>query len=263
MNIRIKSFDVCLSCGNRTCCFKDAQIRENFYGLRSETTVCPTAVLSESPASMAKNGIIEGKNCIDCGLCVLSCHSGNLECIDLKYADDPFPNLSEQQTNAIACSYLDVIYDFAANTNRNKAMQFDGYVSTLQGKEAFVEVDRDDDSLECVRRLISDFLLYSPADRAINIGVVVLDELPKRGNRDVFQTLEKLSQFPTTGQCTFYFTTFRLLRLLALNVSGGQSNYGDLLLDIRDDGCVAKLFNYVSEHIPKIREEARTLLGLQ
>ncbi len=263
MSIRIKSFDVCLSCGNQTCCFKDAHVRESFHGLRSETTVCPTAVLSDSPVSVVKNGIIEDKNCIDCGLCVLNCHSGNLECLDLKYADAPFANLSEQQANSIACSYLDVLYDFAANTNRNKAMQFDGYVSTVQGKEAFVEIDKDNDSLECVRRLMGDFLLYSPSDRAINTGVVVLNELPKRGTRDVFQTLEKLSQFPTTGQFAFYFTTFRLLRLMALNVSGVQTNYGDLLLDIRDDGCVTKFINYISEHIPEIEGEVRSLLGLQ
>ena len=138
--------------------------------------------------------MLDDKDCIDCGLCELSCHNKNIECADVDFCKNSFESLSTQQCNAIACSYLNHIFEFAANTNRNKALQFDGYASTVNGKEAFVQIDQDNDSLESVRRLIGDFLLYSPADRRIQIGIVVLQELPKEGSRDVYNVFPPKSR---------------------------------------------------------------------
>ena len=78
-------------------------------------------------------------------MCELSCHCKNIECIDVEYNTNNFANLSTPQCNAIACSYLNHIFEFAANTNRNKSLQFDGYVSTRNGKEAFVQIDQTED----------------------------------------------------------------------------------------------------------------------
>ena len=262
MSVRIKDTGICTSCGNQDCCFKDAQIRTNFYGIRSETTVCPTTLLSDNPINIAKDdNIIRDKNCINCGLCTLSCHRQNLSCDDFYYEDNPFENLSEPQLNSIACSYLGYLFGFAANTNRNRAMQFDGYVSTNHGVEAFVEVDKENDSLESVRRLIGDFLLCSPTDRAINTGIVVLNDIPKAGSRDVYEVVKKLSEFPTTDKYQIYFTTFRLLRLLALNLKCTDFSYSDLLLDIKQSDAVVQCMDNLIKRIPKLKRQIMFLLG--
>lgn len=261
MSVIIKDTGICSSCGNQDCCFKDAKIRTNFYGIRSETTVCPTALLSDNPINIAKDNIIKDKNCIDCGLCTLSCHRQNLSCSDFYYEDNPFENLSELQLNSISCSYLGYLFGFAANTNRNRAMQFDGYVSTNHGVEAFVEVDKENDSLESVRRLIGDFLLCSPTDRAINIGIVVLNDIPKDGSRNVYEVVKNLSVFPTTKNHQIYFTTFRLLRLLALNLKCTDIDYSDLLLDIKQKDAIVQYMDNLTKRIPYLKRQIMFLLG--
>lgn len=164
--------------------------------------------------------------------------------------------------NAIACSYLNHIFEFAANTNRNKALQFDGYTSTINGKEAFVQIDQDNDSLESVRRLIGDFLLYSPADRKIQIGIVVLQELPREGSRDVYNVLESLKSFPTTSNYKFYFTTFKLLRFIALHIEFSDFDFEDLLLDLSDNNNITELYSTLKTVAPKEDEKIKLLLNI-
>lgn len=241
MSVKIKDIEVCNNCGNKDCSYIDAKVKTNFYGLRTEETVCPTTVLTDGPLEKVKEYMLEDKDCIDCGLCELSCHNKNIECTDVDFCNNSFAALSTPQCNAIACSYLNHIFEFAANTNRNKALQFDGYTSTINGKEAFVQIDQDNDSLESVRRLIGDFLLYSPADRKIQIGIVVLQELPKEGSREVYNVLESLKKFPTTSDYKFYFTTFRLLRFFALKLKESNYEFDDLLLDLSESDCKKKL----------------------
>lgn len=247
MSVKIKDIEVCSQCGNKDCSYKDARVKTNFYGLRTEETVCPTTVLTDGPLDKAKGNMLDDKDCIDCGLCELSCHNKNIECADVDFCKNSFESLSTQQCNAIACSYLNHIFEFAANTNRNKALQFDGYASTVNGKEAFVQIDQDNDSLESVRRLIGDFILYSPADRRIQIGIVVLQELPKEGSRDVYNVLESLKEFPTTSDYKFYFTTFRLLRFFALKLKESNYEFDDLLLDLSESDCKKKLQTILTE----------------
>ena len=167
-----------------------------------------------------------------------------------------------RHSNAIACSYLNHIFEFAANTNRNKALQFDGYASTVNGKEAFVQIDQDNDSLESVRRLIGDFLLYSPADRKIQIGIVVLQELPKEGSRDVYNVLESLKNFPTTSDYKFYFTTFKLLRFIALHLESSDFDFADLLLDLSDNNNIPELYSTLKAVAPDKDEEIKLLLNI-
>jgi ferredoxin len=236
MSLRINDIETCMSCANKICTYCNPTLKEKFYGLRSETTVCPVTLLQDGPLDLSENGIIDKDECINCGLCVLNCYYHcNLNCIITDYRRDDFENLSEQQYNAIACSYLHNLVGFSANTNRNKSLQFDGYVSHDSGEEAFVEVDYRSDSLESVRRILGDRLLYSPTDREITTGVVVLKELPQKGSRDVYNLLMKISQFPHTSNIKIYFTTFLILRLLALNLQHGEFELSEVMFDIMNE----------------------------
>ena len=195
-------------------------------------------------------------------MCELSCHCKNIECIDVEYNTNNFANLSTPQCNAIACSYLNHIFEFAANTNRNKSLQFDGYVSTRNGKEAFVQIDQDNDSLESVRRLVGDFLLYSPSDRKIQIGIVVLQELPREGSRDVYNVLDALQAFPTTSNYRFFFTTFKLLRFLALHMDFNDFDFEDLLLDLSKENNIHDLYSTLKAIAPEEDETVKLLLNI-
>lgn len=262
MSVKILNIDTCNLCTNKDCSYIDARVKNNFYGLRTEETVCPTTVLTDGPLEKVKGNMIDDKDCIECGLCELSCHNKNIKCINVKFCENSFFTLSTPQCNAIACSYLNHIFDFAANTNRNKSLLFDGYTSTISGKEAFVQIDQDNDSLESVRRLIGDFLLYSPANRKIQIGIVILQELPKEGSRNVYNVLESLKNFPTTSDYKIYFTTFNLLRFIALHLRGGNFEFGDLLLDLSDNNNISKLHYTLKKQVPNKDKEIMHLLNL-
>lgn len=250
MGIKIKDVSICNLCGNKDCSFKDSVVKTSFYGLRTEETICPTAVITDGPVDVSKNNIIENKHCIDCGLCALNCHNNNLECFDIDYSSTSFMSLSTQQTNAIACSYLNHIFTFATNTNRNKSLQFDGYISTNNGIEAFVQIDMLNDSLESVRRLIGDFLLYSPSDRRIKMGIVVLNELPREGSRDIYNVLKKIREFPTTNDYQFYFTTLNLLKYLAININNCNYNFEDIFFDLLQEDSINTCYKKFKELFP-------------
>ena len=139
MQIRIINTILCEACVNRTCAFVDARLKEQFYSIRTETTVCPLAILVDEtkPASFREK-------CINCALCVKNCHAANLEITDYSQEFD-IANLSELQYNAIALGYLDKITGFAANTNRNRSMNFDGFLQTKTGEKGILcgcEVNR-------------------------------------------------------------------------------------------------------------------------
>lgn len=222
MKISIRNQETCDNCMIRTCAFIDARIKEQFYSLRTETTVCPTGVLESEtkPASF-------GKDCVHCALCSMNCHANNLEVTNDGRSLD-FSGLSEFQINAIALSYLDQIVEFAANTNRNRSMNFDGFMQTRAGEACFVEVDYGNDSLECCRRLVGDFITYEGNIGPIRKGVMIMREYPREGSRDVFNVIEKLSVFPTTTDCEIYFCTFDTLLRIALNIDATDWQLSDL-----------------------------------
>lgn len=264
MNIEISNLEVCLSCNKKDCSFCNS-IVSDFKGLRTETTVCPTTVLSDGPLETvhqdANLNVIKDDNCINCGLCILGCHQQNLRFINENFLEDSFAKLSEQQSNAIACSYLYHIFGLSANTNRNKALQFDGYVNTTNGEEAFVEIDKDDDSLESVRRLLGDFLLYGQA-RNINIGIVVLNSIPSLTSRDVISVLKSIADFPHTKELKIYFTTFKILRMLAFHCKGENLEFSDYLLDLSQDNCQINFVNKICQQYPELKNVVGPMVGL-
>lgn len=216
MIITVKNKDLCETCINKTCSFVDAVVKHDFFDIRTETTVCPVGLLLDGP-NLDTDSISENDDCVHCGICVKSCCKQNINYSILEGEECNFSTLTEPQLNAITCTYLNRILGFAANTNRNKAMMFDGYAVHRTGLRMFVEVDWNNDSLESTRRLLGDFLT-NPSDTNIKTGIIILQSLPKRGSHDIIDMLEKLKEFPTTTDVCIYFSTFNMLRKLYLSL---------------------------------------------
>lgn len=229
MHIRIVDNDKCEACINRTCAFVDSRIKEQFYSIRTEATICPVGVLIDETKATSF-----GEKCVKCALCVNSCIEQNLE-IEQYSHDLDFDGLSELQYNAIALSYLDRIVGFAANTNRNRALAFDGFLQTYSGESCFVEVDYNNDSLECCRRLLGAFITYEGGLGPIRNGLIILREFPREGSRDVFSVIEKLSSFPTTKDCSIYFCTFSMLRHMMLFLATEKKSLSELFFNPRHE----------------------------
>lgn len=232
MRIRIKDRAICDNCHAKRCKFLNvANTKRDFFNLPSETTVCPTSAIDDNGPTDAdlNNGFISSKDCVECGLCVKFCTWKNLEIEGESNGTGFWGNLTELQLKAVTSMYLSQLFHFAANTNRNGSLPFDGYVSTLGGQQAFVEIDYGDDSLESVRRILGDVLTYS--DHNIRNGIVILSHLPQKGTVDVYNVLEKLKVFPTTTDMHIYFTTFSVLRSLCLAGISSDKEFKTILFD--------------------------------
>ena len=119
--------------------------------------------------------------------------------------------------NALVSNYLNRVFTFAANSNRNSSVLFDVYVEIGEEKEAFVEVD-EKDALECLRNLLGDFLLYrGQFVDEVDTGLIVLTEIPSRGSSNVYTVIERMRMFPNLEAKSIYFTTFSMLRHLFLH----------------------------------------------
>ncbi len=232
MKIKIKDRKVCDNCYAKRCKFLNvANTKRDFFNLPSETTVCSTSAIDDSGPTDAdlKNGIISSKYCVECGLCAKFCPWDNLKLEGEMGNTELFGNLTELQLKAVTSMYLSQLFHFAANTNRNGSLPFDGYVSTLSGKQAFVEIDYGDDSLESVRRILGDMLTYS--DHKIKNGLVVLSHIPQKGTVDVYTVLDKLKTFPTTTDINIFFTTFNILRAMCISGVSSDKDFNNILFD--------------------------------
>ena len=244
MKIAIKDIEVCIKCTAKRCSFINlASIERVFFNLSSETTICPTSAISvsgPSGKSIEKRFIIAEKGiiCVECGLCVKYCSHHNLSIENYNANTSAFGNLTSLQIKAVTSLYLNGLFGFAANTNRNNSLSFDGYVASEKGEEAFVEIDYKDDSLECVRRLLGDIIKYSDTHNVKN-GIVVLSRLPQVGSRDVYNLLEKMKKFPTTDDINIYMTTFSHLMAIYLYMEPSTSYLFENLLynPIKEDIC--------------------------
>ena len=189
---------------------------------------------------------------------MLHCSHQNLDIEDYNANTSSFGNLTNLQIKAVTSLYLNGLFGFAANTNRNNSLSFDGYVTSEKGEEAFVEIDYKDDSLECVRRILGDIIRYSDTHKIKN-GIVVLSRLPQIGSRDVYNLLEKMKKFPTTNDISIYMTTFSHLR--AIYLYKGQSalcSFEDVFYNpIKEDICAyqKKVENLFTDIIPPLFDE--------
>lgn len=220
MSINIINIEVCQTCKKETCAYIDRVTKSNTVFV-SEETVCPTGVLQSNPSQMT-NLPFNDKKCIDCGLCVGYCSKQNL----IITVDSPAINLEHCNSigmNILVSNYLNKIFPFAANSNRNSSVTFDCYVEIGEEKEAFVEVD-EKDALECCRNLLGDFLLYEGQfSSEVNVGLIVLEEIPPVGS-NIYTVVEKMHTFPRLEGKEIYFTTFSFLRHLFLNTTMAGSN---------------------------------------
>ena len=210
MSISIIDIEVCQNCKKETCAFID-RVTKNETVFASEGTVCPTGALQANPS---QQNPFTKKECIECGLCVGYCNKLNLQIT----GDDNGFNLEYCNSfgmNALVSNYLNKIFSFAANSNRNSSVLFDGYVEIGDEKEAFVEVD-EKDALECCRNLLGDFLLYEGQfSSEVDMELIVLEEIPPIGS-NIYTVLKKMHAFPRLEGKEIYFTTFSFLRHLFL-----------------------------------------------
>lgn len=245
--IKIKDPQICEDCKVYSCSFlRTGLIRDDFCKLTSETTICPTQILSEGPYEAAlKTRVIDydAKSkcyCIDCGLCISSCPYNNLEFCTVSFDIDreAFGNLTSPQLKATVTSYLSKLFSFAANTNRNKSLIFDGFIFSATEKKAFVEIDWNNDSLECTRRILGDILKYKNLAN-VSSGLIILQDLPSIGSRDVYNVLERISKFPTTSDIEIFIASISIVRWLALYAVNNQFEVSDIgynpLKETKDD----------------------------
>ena len=249
MRIKIINRKICDECNRKTCSNNDVVEKTGFYNLKSERYTCPIRLFQYGPANeQLEQGYIDvdlkENKCIYCLLCAIKCSKQNLQIESYKYnAVNDFEVLkliAEPQarapSNIIASSYLNCLFDFAANTNLNKSLLFDGYVYTIAEEQCFVEVDIQNDSLECCRRLLSDIVSYNfKCEKKIKNGLMILNNFPKKGSHDIYTVIEKLKTFPYTSDLNIYITTFSLLRNFAMRFEKNKYTLKDLFLNMMSE----------------------------
>ncbi len=254
MKILIKDATMCVNCQHRTCSMGDVVERVLFARFKTERYTCPVRYLQTEPTDEqieAKRIDLDdpshegsGLQCIHCGLCVLKCVHENLS-IDSAGTDrfrsfiDCSCSQNDKASNILALSFLNSLFDFAANTNLNKALLFDGLVCDDTGRRAFVEVDVGDDSLESCRRLLGDIVQYNFKNQKnrIDTGLMVLKTIPKAGSRDVITLLEKMLKFPGTAEMNIFITTFDLLRIFTMKFKKNQYSFEQLFYNAALEDC--------------------------
>lgn len=213
MSINIINIEVCQNCKKETCAFIDRVTKKDTV-FASEGTVCPTGALQANPS---QQNPFTKKECIECGLCVGYCIKSNLQ-ISGEGRGFNLDYCNSYGMNALVSNYLNKIFPFAANSNRNSSVLFDGYVEIGYEKEAFVEVD-EKDALECCRNLLGDFLLYEGQFSSdVDMGLIVLEEIPPLGS-NIYTVINKMNTFPRLEGKEFFFSTFTFLRHIFLNLS--------------------------------------------
>lgn len=245
MRIKIIDEKKCKSCTQRSCSLTDTITKSDFMNLRTEQYTCPVKMFAYglTDEQMEVGYIdfnIEKNECLYCCLCVIQCSQNNLLIENYNYdARADMLRLKESSelqaqgpSNIIALSYLNTLFEFAANTNLIRTISFDGALLTKSGNACFVEVDINNDSLECCRRLLADIVLYNYRnDTKIRNGLMVINDFPKQGSRDVFPLIKSIKEFENTSNINIYITTFSLLRYFVLNLDTFDYELDDLLFN--------------------------------
>lgn len=230
MRIKIIDKEKCERCSQRTCSMSDTVSKSDFYNLKTEQYTCPVKMFVYGVTDeQLEEGYIDfnlDKNqCLYCCLCAIQCSQDNLLIEGYEYdARSDFQGLkdrgelqSQGPTNIVAMSYLNILFNFAANTNLVRTLPFDGVLFNDNNEACLVEVDINNDSLECCRRLLAYIILYNHKnEKKIYNGLMILNDFPKDGSRDVFSLIRKIGDFEKTTNLNMYISTFSFLRYLAL-----------------------------------------------
>ena len=231
MRIKIIDKQKCDKCTQRTCSINNTVSKSDFYNLKTEQYTCPMKIFvyGLTDEQMEKGYVdfnLANNECLYCCLCAIQCSQENLKIENYEYdARADFLRLkecgqrqAEGPSNIIALSYLNIIFEFAANTNLIKPLSFDGAFFNNKNEPCMVEVDINNDSLECCRRLLADITLHNHKnENKVYNGLMVLNDFPKDGSRDVYTLLQKIYEYEKTAGLKIYITTFSLLRYLAIN----------------------------------------------
>ena len=239
MRIKIIDQEKCGSCTQRTCSLSDIITKSDFMNLRTEQYTCPVKMFVNGPTDeQMEEGFIdfniEKNECVYCCLCAIQCSQDNLSIEEYEYdiRADLLRLKADSASNTIAMSYLNHLFEFAANTNLIRTIAFDGALITKSGEACLVEVDISNDSLECCRRLLADIMLYNHnKENKINNGLIVLNDFPKQGSRDVFTLIKSIKEFEKTSDINIYITTFSLLRYFVLHINTFGYELDDLLFN--------------------------------
>ena len=245
MRIKIIDRRKCESCKQRSCSLNDTITKSDFMNLRTEQYTCPVKMFVYGLTDdQIETGYIdfniEKNECLYCCLCVIQCSQNNLLIENYNYdARADMLRLKESgelqaqgPSNIIALSYLNTLFGFAANTNLIRTISFDGALLTKSGNACLVEVDINNDSLECCRRLLADIVLYNYRNETkIRNGLMVINDFPKQGSRDVFPLIKSIKEFENTSNINIYITTFSLLRYFVLNLEAFNYELDDLLFN--------------------------------
>lgn len=245
MRIKIIDKEKCEGCKQRSCSLTDTITKSDFMNLKTEQYTCPVKMFAYglTDEQMEAGYIdfnIEKNECLYCCLCVIQCSQNNLLIEGYEYdARADLLRLKESgelqaqgPSNIIALSYLNIIFGFAANTNLIRTITFDGALLTKSGDACLVEVDVNNDSLECCRRLLADIVLYNHKhEKKIKNGLMVINDFPKQGSRDVFTLIKSIKEFSNTSDINIYITTFSLLRYFVLHLNTFNYELDDLLFN--------------------------------
>ena len=239
MRIKIKELEICKNCTTRSCSSSDVITKSDFMNLKTEQYTCPVKMFHYGPTDeqFEKGYIdfnIEENECIYCCLCAIQCSHENLSIEGYEYdaRADFLRSKSEGAPNIIAMSYLNHLFEFAANTNLIRKISFDGALLTGSGVACMVEVDIDNDSLESCRRLLADIMLYNyKNEKKIKNGLMVLNDFPQQGSSDVYTLIDSIKKFERTEDMNIYITTFSLLRYFVLNINMSDYELDDLLFN--------------------------------
>lgn len=247
MRIKIKNKSICEKCTRNTCSMNNVIQKPDFYALKTEQFVCPVRLLKRQILDeQLEKGYIDippnnkehPEECVYCGLCAVQCNQQNLEIINYDYSFNEKNSqlFSEPVGNIIATSYLNCLYDFSANTNIIKPLHFDGYVCSSEDTECFVEIDIDDDSLECCRRLLADIVMHNyNKSKKMSNGLMVLSRFPNEGSRDIFTLIDCIKRFPNTSNLKIFITTFSLLRFFVINHTEKNMPFNELFYSPTDE----------------------------
>ncbi len=257
MKIKINDITLCDSCTFKTCSINDVIEKVGFYHLKTEKYVCPAKIMLSGPNDkQTESQYMDIEGCLGCDLCIKKCcldnltHEHNCE-TDFSYLNSLDVQMASITTNCLALSYMNELFDFAANTNINKALSFDGYVAEANGNQYFVEVSYENDSLESCRRLLGDIAThnFSSSNKIYN-GIIVLKDMPDQGSRDIFPLVSRIASFPGTNNLNIFLITLELLKKYFSLIGKNQRTVSELM------------YNITSESIDMFYERINTILNV-
>lgn len=250
----------CLDCSNKTCLRQERLIKSSkIPSLTTEKEVCPTEAIKRNEDGQWS---IDKKLCVGCGLCSMNCRyraiyqdfDGMFTINHIKkddYTGDKYESVSidsnvpnehisefgylneninvlmdEFKANKLVSNYLNSIFGFCANTNRNRNLRFDGYFQNDM-QDGFLSVDINDDSLSCIRKVLDAFACARQNEKNnTDCALIVLKTFPTSA-KHCLEVLDCIYKYKPTSDLKIYITTVSCLAVLYNNKCESEKLYLD------------------------------------